>query len=182
MTSIGQRWRRIASSGLCGPFAVALVSVLLLWHVAAARSVGVPDGAYGPRSWPLFALVLLVCGMALHCALRTRAFIARRSSAQRDSPVDQDSSARRVLIATALIALYGAGFAFAGFLLSTIAFMFAWLVFARYRRPVPLVLISVLGTILPLYLLVKVAFMPLPRGVGVLEEATIQIYQWLHLF
>lgn len=181
MTGIGRQWRRMAATGLCGPIAVALVSVLLLWDVAVTRSLGVPEGAYGPQSWPLFTLVLLVAGIALLCALRARALISR-GSAQCEVPASQDPGARRVLIATVLIALYGAGFAYAGFLLSTIAFMFIWLVFVRYRQPVPLVLISVLGTVLPLYLLVKVAYMPLPRGVGVFELATIQMYQWLRLF
>lgn len=181
MTGLARRLRRFAATGLCGPFAVALVSVLALWHVATAQTLGVPEGAYGPQSWPLFALVLLVAGMALLCTLRTCAFVARKSS-QHDAPAAADPGAKRVLLAISLIALYGAGFAFAGFLLSTIVFMLLWLVFARYRHPLSLVLISVLGTILPLYLLVKVAYMPLPRGTGVFEQATIQIYHWLRLF
>jgi hypothetical protein len=84
--------------------------------------------------------------------------------------------------ATALIALYGVAFVYAGFLFGTIAFLAAWLAFARYRKPFKLALISVLGAILPLYLLIKVAYMPLPRGVGVLEDATVQLYHWLRLF
>lgn len=181
MEGIGRQWRRIVSSGLCGPVAATLVSVLLLLHVFTTSSLGVQAGAYGPQSWPLFSLILLVAGMALLCAFRARDFFSRRagphSSAEPTLP-----GAARVMGATGLIALYGAGFVYAGFLFSTIAFLAAWLIFTRYRRPLGLVLISVLGTILPLYLLIKVAYMPLPRGVGVFEEATVQLYHWLRLF
>jgi hypothetical protein len=81
-----------------------------------------------------------------------------------------------------LIALYAAGCVYVGYLFSTFVFLVAWLVMTGYRRPVMIGLVSVLGAILPLYLLIKVAYMPLPRGVGVVERATIHVYQWLHLF
>ena len=181
MSSIGRGWRRIVSSGLCGPVAATLVSVLLLHHVFATESLGVQPGAYGPQSWPLFTLILLVAGTGLLCAFRARDLVILKDEPAR--PERQPApGASRVMGATLLIALYGAGFVYAGFLFSTIAFLAAWLVFARYRRPVPVALISVLGTVLPLYLLIKVAYMPLPRGTGVLEQTTIQIYQWLRLF
>ena len=181
MQGIRRHWRRALSSGLCGPVVVTLVSVLLLLHVFTTRSLGVQAGAYGPQSWPLFALILLVAGLALLCALRTRDFLSggARARSPEEPPLP---GASRVMGATALIALYGVAFVYAGFLFGTIAFLAAWLLFARYRKPLRLALISVLGTILPLYLLIKVAYMPLPRGVGALEDATVQLYHWLRLF
>lgn len=182
MQGIGHRWRRILSSGLSGPAAVTLVSVGLLVRVSSTESLGVQADAYGPQSWPLFTLVLLVLGMALLCAFRVRDLL-RGTTGPSSSPEPPPlPGASRVIGATALIALYGAGFVYAGFLFSTIAFLALWLVYMRYRRPLGVALISVLGAVLPLYLLIKVAYMPLPRGVGVLEEATVQLYHWLRLF
>ena len=181
MEGIRRQWRRVVASGLCGPVAVTLVSLLLLVHVVTTKSLGVQAGAYGPQSWPLFALVLLVAGLVLLCALRARA-LASSKAGELSAEQPALPGASRVLGATALIALYGAGFVYAGFLFSTIVFLAAWLVFSRYRKPLALALISVLGTVLPLYLLIKVAYMPLPRGMGVLEEATVQLYHWLRLF
>ncbi len=181
MAGIGRHWRRIVSSGLCGPVAGTLVSLLLLYHVSTAQAVGVPPGAYGPLSWPLFALILLAAGMGLLCAFRARELL-RRGSAPFDADRQPAPGTARVVLAIGLIALYGAAFVYAGFLFATLAFLAAWLAFTHYRRPLALTLVSVLGTLAPLYLLTKVVHMPLPRGVGVLELATIQLYQWLRLF
>jgi hypothetical protein len=181
MEGIRRPWRRVVSSGLCGPVAVTLVSLLLLLHVFTTATIGVQAGAYGPQSWPQFALILLVVGLGLHCAIRARNYTSGRA-VPRNAEQPTLPGATRVTGATALIAVYGAGFVYAGFLFSTIAFLAAWLTYTRYRKLLPTVLISVLGTILPLYLLIKVAYMPLPRGVGLLEDATVQLYHWLRLF
>lgn len=175
------RWRRVFGSGLCGPFVATLVSGMLLLHVLGTPALGVPQGAYGPQFWPELALILLVAGMVVLCAYRAHACLVGRVRAEskNDEPATRGA---RVAFAITLIALYGAAFAVAGYVFATMAFLAVWLVFAHYRRPLRVVLVSVLGTMLPLYLLIKVAYMPLPRGTGVIEQATLQLYQWLRLF
>lgn len=181
MTGITRYWRRVVSSGLCGPIVVLFASLALLYNVNGTRTMGVSEGAYGPLSWPLFVLVVLTAGMILLCGIRMRELLANGFAPQQSEQRTEEGGFR-VLVAAALIALYGLGFAYLGFLLSTVVFLALWLLFARYRKPVRVALISLLGTILPLYLLIKVAYTPLPRGVGSFEQITLQLYQWLRLF
>ena len=153
----------------------------LLYHLLSTGTLGVAPGAYGPLSWPVFAMAMLVAGSALLCVLSASKMLVGKVEHTRGEPRAEMADAR-VVIAAALIALYGVGFVYVGYLFSTVVFIAAWLVFTRYRRPVLVGVISVLGAVLPLYLLIKVVYMPLPRGVGVLEHVTIRLYQWLGLF
>ena len=52
----------------------------------------------------------------------------------------------------------------------------------RVRRPLTVVLVSTLGTAAILYLFVKVSLMPLDRGQGVFEQATIALYRILGIY
>lgn len=181
MRESGRAWHRVAASGLCGPVASTIVFSLLLVDLLKTKTVGVAPRAYGPLSWPLFALTVLVAGSALLCVLKARDLLVRKgASAPSEQRVDMADG--RVAIVAVLIALYTAGFVYVGYLFSTVAFLVVWLVLMNYRRPVMVAIISLLGGVLPLYLLIKVAYMPLPRGAGVIEQATLHIYQWLHLF
>jgi hypothetical protein len=181
MRKSGRSWRRVASSGLCGPAASLAVFALLLYDLLETKTVGVGRGAYGPLSWPKFALTVLVAGAVLLCLLKARELLARKGAHAPAGPREEMADGRVALVAI-LIALYAAGFVYVGYLFSTFVFLTAWLAMTGYRRPAMSGLVGVLGAVLPLYLLIKVAYMPLPRGVGVIEQATIHIYQWLHLF
>jgi hypothetical protein len=50
------------------------------------------------------------------------------------------------------------------------------------RRPLTVVLVATLGTAGVLYLFVKVSVMPLDRGFGWVEQATIALYRLLGIY
>ena len=56
------------------------------------------------------------------------------------------------------------------------------LVLGGYRRPVAVALVSTIGTLLILYLFVKASAMPLDRGKGIFEQATIVLYRLLGIY
>ena len=50
------------------------------------------------------------------------------------------------------------------------------------RRPLPLLVTALLGTVALLYVFVKVVYLPLPKGAGVMEDFTIFLYRLLWIF
>ena len=139
-------------------------------------------------SWPEFALLMLIGAGVLLCACRGWSCMVRTRSGTTDAadvPADvpkEDCNNRRVAVGGWLILLFGVGFVYIGFLFSSVLFLLAWLLVEGMRNPLKLISISVLGTLAPLYLLVKVAYMPLPRGYGPFETATVWLYGALGLF
>jgi hypothetical protein len=185
---VGQHGARVKSpcpwsAEVVGPALGLVVTAALLWSVAVTPTPGVDPRTFGPQSWPKFALASLAIGLAWLVVLRMRAALRATEAAAwaaRAEPQAGDSA--RVLQAVAILGAYSMAFVHLGFLFSTVLFMAVRLAWAGFRRPLALLMISLLGTVLPLYLLVKVAFLPLPKGSGVIEQATVQVYQWLRLF
>ena len=69
-----------------------------------------------------------------------------------------------------------------GFPLTTFFFLLAFMRLAGTRRPLPLLVTALLGTVALLYLFVKVVYLPLPKGAGVMEDFTIFLYRLLRIF
>ena len=65
---------------------------------------------------------------------------------------------------------------------ATPVFIAGWLLLGGVRKPVSVGLISVLGTIGVLYFFVKLSQMPLERGRGVFEQATVALYRVLGIY
>ena len=185
MSGLAVVWARVRKSQLCGPVVTLLGGAWLLLHLMTSDYYAFSgNGAgYGPLSWPEFSLLMLISVAALLCATRARNCL-RRSRGQEVPEVGarQECNNYRVAVGSWLILLYGLGVVFAGFLLSSVIFLIAWLLFGGMRNPLKLATISILGTLAPMYLLVKVAYMPLPRGVGVFETATVWLYELVGLF
>jgi len=175
---------RALRSGLCGPTIALLGSLLLLHHLLTSdlyKFSGVHAG-YGPLSWPEFSLAMLIISIGLLCGARSWACI-RRSGLEGSTPGETAACDNvKVTIGGWFILLYGLGFIFIGFLFSSVLFLAAWMIYGGMRNPFKIASLSLLGVIAPLYLLVKLAYMPLPRGVGIFETATIHVYQWLGVF
>ena len=88
----------------------------------------------------------------------------------------------KLMGSVALILSYAAVTPLLGFPLATLLFFLAFTRLAGMRRPSHLLLISGLGTVVLLYLFVKVVFLPLPKGAGVMEDFTIFLYRLLGIF
>jgi putative tricarboxylic transport membrane protein len=69
-----------------------------------------------------------------------------------------------------------------GFTLATVAFLVLWFLVGGIRSPTQIGLVTILGTIIILYVFVKLALMPLDRGVGMLNEFTIALFRILGIY
>lgn len=177
---------RIGRTRLCGPVLGLIAATLLLVHLMTSDlySFGGSGQGYGPLSWPEFSLIMLVVSIGVLCLSRAWRCIRRPTpqAAESEQPSAPRCDNARLVVGGWLILLYGVAFVFIGFLLSTVLFLMIWLVYGGIRNPFKVAYLSVAGTLLPLYLLVKVAYMPLPRGSGPFEVVTIKLYEWLGLF
>jgi putative tricarboxylic transport membrane protein len=140
-------------------------------------------GIAGPTTWPK---VMLYCLLASACAMFVRMLFGVIAGARAPDRPQADKDAgyheTRLLAAIALLIAYGWAIPALGFAWSTLAFMVAWMVLGGLRRPVAIILTSAIGTVVLLYLFVKVSLMPLDRGTGLFELATVALYRVLGIY
>jgi len=171
--------------------ALAPLAGILVASALAFLSRGLDDvareGQLGPGFWPRLALV----GFGLACLTRVAAlwWTARRPAV---APVpgpaatagDQPTPIQGAKLtgAIALIVLYVVATPLLGFALATAAFIVGFLVLAGMRSPAAVAANAIVGTVGLLYVFVRVVYLPLPKGVGAIEDVTIALYRALGIF
>jgi hypothetical protein len=149
-------------------------------------------GQLGPGFWPRLILV----GLALACAGRATLAWLRTWAASKGPPSPPDARARAagpgarldgiavptLLAAVTLIVLYVLATPVAGFAFTTIAFIAAFMWLAGSRSTAALAGCALGGTVLLLYVFVKVVYLPLPKGTGPFEPLTVALYRALRIF
>jgi putative tricarboxylic transport membrane protein len=157
--------------------------ILARYHIAPGVDLdAISRGLASPATWPK---TMLYCAAACAAAIFVRTALALRDSA---APASGDESSgagydeAKLLPGIALLLAYGFAITQVGMAWATLAFIAAWLVLSGLRRPLTVVLVSTLGTAGILYLFVKVSLMPLDRGKGAFEQATIVLYRLLGIY
>lgn len=168
---------------LAVPLAAAAAALVLARQFIApgVDLDGMARGVAGPGTWPK----LMLYGVAAcAAAVFVRNLIEpRRAAAPRGPAADHAGyDDARLLGGMALLAGYGVAITVTGIAWATLVFLAAWLAISGLRRPLPVTLVSVLGTTGILYLFVKLCLMPLDRGKGIFEEATIALYRLLGIY
>lgn len=162
--------------GAVGPALILLAGAGLF--VAAGRLPVVPvPGQLGPDFWPR----LLLVGLMAACVLKILE-VARAKGAVPAPTGLLPLSRAKLAGGMALVLGYPALAPLLGFPLTNFLFLLAFMRLAGTRRPLPLVVTAVLGTVALLYVFVKVVYLPLPKGAGVLEDFTIFLYRLLRIF
>ena len=77
---------------------------------------------------------------------------------------------------------YGVAITYIGFAFATFFVILYWLLISGRRGILPVLLTSGGATLVILYIFLKLAYMPLPKGVGVFHDLTIGLYRALGLF
>ncbi|MDP3672132.1 MAG: tripartite tricarboxylate transporter TctB family protein [Telluria sp.] len=178
--------------GLIAPSLFLIATTVMLRFVAedleAASSMA--RGIAGPITWPNTMLYLVMfCAAAwlltdlIKLSLDYREhqkFPARprRAPAKGESAEGGDL---RIWIGLAIIMGYGFLIPVLGFMFSTLLFIAVWMLLGGIRKPLMISLVSVLGTTVLLYVFVKLALMPLERGLGIVDQVTLAVYRFLHL-
>lgn len=140
---------------------------------------GMARGVTGPGTWPK---VMLYCVAGCALAVFIRNVFAIRVAAAVPAKSEGAYDDTKLLPGIALLIAYGVGFTEIGMAWSTLLFLAGWLVLSGLRRPLTVALVSVLGTAAVLYLFVKLCMMPLERGRGAFEAATILLYRLLGIY
>jgi len=166
--------------------AFVLACCAFLWtHIArnSAALDAVPS-AVGPGGWPRAMLFGLIIFASLTLIIE---FIEWRQAVRRggDHEVEEIENGRMEPLALAgvgVILAYGFAIPYLGFAFATILFIIIWCVMGRIGSWLTIGLVSVLGTIVLLYMFVALAKMPLNRGVEPFNGWTISIYRLLKFY
>lgn len=137
-------------------------------------------GIAGPTTWPTLMLYGVVL-FALGWAVQRIAIVLRRSEQAAAAPPTVARGAR-VWFGIVLVLAYGFSLPILGFAVATVAYIALWLLLGGIRAPLKVTLISVLGTTVFLYFFIKLALMPLDRGVGAIGEFSIALYRLLGIY
>ncbi|MBI3030985.1 MAG: tripartite tricarboxylate transporter TctB family protein [Candidatus Rokubacteria bacterium] len=162
--------------GAIGPALIFLAGAGLF--AAAGRLPVVPvPGQLGPDFWPRLILI----GLMASCVLKILE-VARGREGRREPTALLPLSRPKLAGGMALVLGYPALAPLLGFPLTTFFFLLAFMRLAGMRRPLPLLATTLLGTVALLYVFVKVVYLPLPKGAGVMEDFTIFLYRLLRIF
>jgi putative tricarboxylic transport membrane protein len=153
--------------------------VLVIALLAGARGLDdvAREGQLGPGFWPR----LVLAGLGLACLAK---FFTewRYAGARAPRGALEEISRPRLAAGIALITLYVLAAPWLGWALTTVAFIAAFMVLAGARSPVSIVANALAGTAVLLYTFVKLVYLPLPKGEGPFETATLALYRALRLF
>jgi len=172
-----------AALGVIWPLAAAVgCCVLALAYVAPGVDLGaMARGVVGPATWPKAMLLCAAAAATLLAFGRLLELFAPRSSSAPAADADEYHEARSIG-ALALLLGYGVAIPLVGFAWATPVFIAGWLLLGGLRRPLLVGLTSILGTLGILYFFVKVSLMPLDRGKGIFEQATVALYRLLGIY
>lgn len=172
--------RLVNAVRLAAPLGAALAAIIATRFIAPGVDLdGMARGLAGPATWPK---TMLYCAAATALVIFLRSLYLSRSAKAAEGEAGPGYDDAKLAWGMALLVAYGIGITQIGMALATLAFMAGWLVLSGLRRPLPVVLVSLLGTAAILYVFVKISLMPLDRGRGVFEEATIVVYRLLGIY
>jgi putative tricarboxylic transport membrane protein len=162
--------------------AAATLCVLAFAYVAPGVDVGaMARGVIGPATWP--KTMLLCAGTAAALLALVRLLALRAPPAQGAPPVAADDYHEgRSIGAIVLIVAYGAAIPLVGIAWATPVLIAGWLLLGGLRGPLLIGLTSILGTLGVLYFFVKLSAMPLDRGTGMFEQASVALYRLLGIY
>ncbi len=156
------------------PYAVVLIAASALYWVATQFDFQPRPGALGPDVWPkaVLAGAIVVCVWQIAAAILSRAdagaapgLLAGMIAA--DEPASETGRhPLRVAAGMALTALYVLLVTPLGFVLATSAYLALFLALSGYPRHGVTVLVSVLGTLVLMFVFMKLVYVSLPLGQG----------------
>lgn len=171
-----------AALGVALPLAAAagFCVLALSWVAPGVDLDAMTRGAIGPATWPKAMLLCAAAAAAVLALLRLLELLALRSP--REAGGGDEYHEARSIGAIALLVAYGAAIPLAGIAWATPLFIAGWLALGGLRRPLLVGLTSILGTLGVLYFFVKLSLMPLDRGRGVFEQASVALYRLLGIY
>lgn len=138
----------------------------------------------GPAAWPQVMLALIaVCAVLwlvqeLLAWRRGRAALAASEAAS----AGEAYSYAKAGVGLVMILAYGLLLPVIGFPVATTAFIALWCILGGVRHPLAVVPLSLVGTVVLLWVFMGLALMPLSRGQGLFDRISIAILQLLGIY
>jgi putative tricarboxylic transport membrane protein len=183
---VPQRLRALA------PYVVVFALAAYFLHVASHFTFTPRGGRLGPDVWPrtILVLTMLVCALRIAFGLRTPrgdaaagvdggllADVAKdaghASDAATEAPAERYPA--RLAIGIALTVAYVATLGITGFAVGTFIYMLAMTVVGRYRRYGVATIVSLAGTLVLMFVFMKVVYLSLPLGVAPFESVSLTL-------
>lgn len=156
------------------------LAAIYLYSLADRLEAFSPPGQLGPAFWPKVSLILLMAG----CLTKVgELFKERNKKIVLEGKVSllPPVNIPRLIIMVGLVIFSVIGMDLFGFLMANFLFLVSFMAITGVKKKSSLLLISLFGTILLLYLFVKIVYLPLPRGQGIFNDLTIYLYRLLQL-
>jgi hypothetical protein len=184
-TSTLARSRKAVVSRAWFPFVLLLAAVALYVIAGTIQAPGLQTGHLGPWFWPRAMLLglMLACGGKIIGGIRhangTGPPHTTPTTTTRPEPLQHSRVASWAVLSVLGYVLLSD---LIGFALATFLFLVAFIYLGGWRRKLQLLLLGAAGTVSVLYLFIKVVYLPLPKGRGILEDLTIALYRLLRIF
>jgi len=158
---------------------VGLIFAAAIYFYVLAGQMDEFPGQLGPAFWPKTSLILLMVG----CVIKAIEILRARREADPESAAPGPPAIRVPLLAGFIAIILGAVALLnqIGFMITNLIFLVFFMHLAGVRKKSTLFLTSVLGTVILLYLFVKVVYLPLPKGAWFFEDATVAVYRLLQI-
>ncbi len=169
--------------GLTAPCFTLIFAVIVLIYLqlnsANDSKLLVDQDGLGPISWPRVMLCGVIVSSLLWGAKRWKDAKCNVSQISINK-IAYDNS--KLVKGVSLITIYGIGITLIGFGYATFIFLLSWNWLGGTRSAPALLANSVIGTVTILYLFLKISYLPLPRGLGFMDDASIALYRFLGIF
>jgi putative tricarboxylic transport membrane protein len=164
------------------PYVIVLAIVSYLYYAAGKIEFAAPGGRLGPGFWPKVILVLamLTCLyeiVKILCFSKSEHEIAGVLQSIVESVPDAEAEPRqqktypyRLLAGIALTLGYALALEPLGFFLCTLLYMAGFMVIGRYRRLRVVIASSTIGSLVFMYVFMKIVYISLPLGQGPFAE------------
>lgn len=164
------------------PFIAIMSAAAYFYYLSDRLDFPAMSGRAGPDLWPKIILGLMILTCAIGIA---KTFVTRSASSQNllkllAPQADEEEAEQRTwphlaLFGCALFIGYVVVLDYAGFVVSTAVLIAAFLWVGRYRRPLVVVLASLIGSLGFFFIFRKVVYVSLPLG----REPFLTLSVWL---
>jgi putative tricarboxylic transport membrane protein len=164
---------------LIGPILIFLVAIFF-FVLAGKLDENPMEGQLGAFFWPKAILILLMLSCGLKVLESFKGFGKGVADTGLEAPPAEIHAGKLIAMIIMLLAAV-ASMETIGFPLCNFLFLLLFMRIAGLKKKLHLLLISLLGTILLLYIFVKIVYLPLPKGDWFFTDFTIFLYRILHI-
>jgi putative tricarboxylic transport membrane protein len=177
------------------PYVVVFAIAAALFHVASHFAFTPRGDRPGPDVWPRAILVLMMVVCVLRIGFGLRADADARSSAeeagdagvladvassvQAERDVPEEVPGRRhpwrLVVGIVLTAAYVATLGVLGFAIGTFTYMLLMAIVGRYRRHGVAAATALVGTLVLMFVFMKIVYLSLPIGMGPCEAVSLAL-------